>query len=420
MATQNWDDHDRSGKYTAVSSARAYLDSCDKNAILFTIGDNDTFPIWYLQEIEGYRTDVRIVNTSLLMTDWYIDQMKAKAYESEPVPISFSHKDYVDGKRDYLVFDQKTEERLDVKEFFDFVSSDDPRTLIEMKNGQKIQFYPSNKIRIPVNKNNVITNKIVSPKYNDSIVPYIDVDIKGDALYKNRLMMLDIVRNNNWKRPIYFSPGAFADDDYIWMKDYLQLNGMVYKLVPVKTPIDKEASGFDMGSIDTDKMYDIMMKLDWGNSESTKIYHDPETRKNSISYRTHLTRLMNQLIAEGQKDKAKKIIELALTKLPLDYYEFYSMVDPFADGYYKLGETQKARTLLKQLEAKYQDELKYFSRTKASEQNTNAIDIITNIERYRGLLEIMKNNKDTNFYNTEKEVFNSYNKRFDRFGRDME
>ncbi|ELV7525617.1 DUF2723 domain-containing protein [Flavobacterium psychrophilum] len=420
MATQNWDDHDRSGKYTAVSSARAYLDSCDKNAILFTIGDNDTFPIWYLQEIEGYRTDVRIVNTSLLMTDWYIDQMKAKAYESEPVPISFSHKDYVDGKRDYLVFDQKTEERLDVKEFFDFVSSDDPRTLIEMKNGQKIQFYPSNKIRIPVNKNNVITNKIVSPKYNDSIVPYIDVDIKGDALYKNRLMMLDIVRNNNWKRPIYFSPGAFADDDYIWMKDYLQLNGMVYKLVPVKTPIDKEASGFDMGSIDTDKMYDIMMKLDWGNSESTKIYHDPETRKNSISYRTHLTRLMNQLIAEGQKDKAKKIIELALTKLPLDYYEFYSMVDPFADGYYKLGETQKARTLLKQLEAKYQDELKYFSRTKASEQNTNAIDIITNIERYRGLLEIMKNNKDTDFYNTEKEVFNSYNKRFDRFGRDME
>lgn len=420
MATQNWDDHDRSGKYTAVSSARAYLDSCDKNAILFTIGDNDTFPIWYLQEIEGYRTDVRIVNTSLLMTDWYIDQMKAKAYESEPVPISFFFFQAEDGIRDYLVFDQKTEERLDVKEFFDFVSSDDPRTLIEMKNGQKIQFYPSNKIRIPVNKNNVITNKIVSPKYNDSIVPYIDVDIKGDALYKNRLMMLDIVRNNNWKRPIYFSPGAFADDDYIWMKDYLQLNGMVYKLVPVKTPIDKEASGFDMGSIDTDKMYDIMMKLDWGNSESTKIYHDPETRKNSISYRTHLTRLMNQLIAEGQKDKAKKIIELALTKLPLDYYEFYSMVDPFADGYYKLGETQKARTLLKQLEAKYQDELKYFSRTKASEQNTNAIDIITNIERYRGLLEIMKNNKDTNFYNTEKEVFNSYNKRFDRFGRDME
>ena len=205
MASQNWDDHDRSGKYTAPASARAYLDSCEKNAILFTIGDNDTFPLWYLQEVEGYRTDVRIVNTSLLMTDWYIDSMKSKAYDSDPIPISFNHNDYVSGKRDYLVFDEKTEERLPIDEFINFVSSDDPRTLIELKNGQKIQFYPTNKVRFPINKNQIIANKVVNPKYNDSIVPYIDVDIKGDALYKNRLMMLDIVRKNNWKRPIYFS-----------------------------------------------------------------------------------------------------------------------------------------------------------------------------------------------------------------------
>ena len=420
MAVQNWDDHDRSGKYTAVASARAYLDSCEPNAILFTIGDNDTFPIWYLQEIEGYRTDVRIVNTSLLMTDWYIDQMKAKAYESEPVPISFSHKDYVDGKRDYLFFDKRTEERLDIDEFLDFVSSDDSRTLVEMKNGQSIQFYPTNKIRIPVDKNGVIGNKAVNPKFYDSIVPYIDVDIKGDALYKNRLMMLDIVRNNKWKRPIYFSPGAFADEDYIWMKEYLQLNGMIYRLVPVKTPMIEDGSAFDMGDIDTDKMFAIMTKLDWGNGESTAIYHDPETRKNSISYRTNLTRLMNKLIDEGKKDKAKTIIELALTKMPLDYYEYYSMVDPFAEGYYKIGETQEARKLLTQLAAKYQDELKYFSQTKASEQSENAVDIMTNIERYRGLLLIMKKQKDLTFYNQQKITFNSYNKRFERFGRDME
>lgn len=114
MAYQNWDDHDRSGKYTAVTDAKAYLDSCDKNAILFTIGDNDTFPLWYAQEIEGYRTDVRIVNTSLLMTDWYIDSMKKKAYESDPVPLSFNHNDYVDGKRDYLIHDPRTEDRKSV------------------------------------------------------------------------------------------------------------------------------------------------------------------------------------------------------------------------------------------------------------------------------------------------------------------
>ncbi|TGD57304.1 DUF2723 domain-containing protein [Flavobacterium humi] len=420
MASQNWDDHDRSGKYTATSGARAYLDSCEKNAILFTIGDNDTFPLWYLQEIEGYRTDVRIVNTSLLMTDWYIDQMKAKAYDSDPVPISFTHKDYVAGTRDYLIFDKTTEDRLDVNKFFDFVSSDDPRTLIEMKNGQSIHFYPSNKIRIPVDKNTVLKNKVVNAKYQDSIVPYIDVDIKGDALYKNRLMMLDIVRNNHWKRPIYFSPGAFADEDYIWMKDYLQLDGMVYRLVPIRTPLPKDAYGFDMGKIDSDIMYNNVMKWTWGNGDSKDIYHDPQTRKDCISYRTNLTRLMNKLIEEGKNDKAKKIIELALAKMPLDYYDFYSMVDPFADGYYKLGEKEKARQLLKQLAAKYQDNLKYFSGIAASDQNDMGVDIFTSIERYRGLLHIMKDNKDDAFYNEQKVIFNSYNKRFERFGAEME
>lgn len=420
MASQNWDDHDRSGKRTAVASARAYLDSCEPNAILFTIGDNDTFPLWYLQEIEGYRTDVRIVNTSLLMTDWYIDTMKAKAYESDPVPISFSHEDYVSEKRDYLVFEKRTDARLDVNEFFNFISSDDPRTLIELNNGHHVQFYPTNKIRIPVNKDEVLKHKVVNPKLADSIVPYIDVDIKGNAIYKNRLMMLDIVRNNNWKRPIYFSPGAFADDDYIWMKQFLQLDGMVYRLVPIRTPLPEDAYTFDMGRLDSDIMYNIIMKWDWGNGESPNIYHDPETRKDCISHRTNMARLMNQLIIEGQKDKAKKVIELALAKMPIDLYEFYSTVDSFADGYYKIGENQNAQKLLTKLASKYQDELRYFSEIHPSEQNDMAIDIITAIERYRGLLEVAKNNNDIEFYNKMKTTFNATNKRFERFGRDME
>ena len=421
MATQNWDDHDRSGRYTAPASARAYLDSCEKNAILFTIGDNDTFPLWYLQEVEGYRTDVRIVNTSLLMTDWYIDSMKAKAYDSDPVPISFNHKDYVSGKRDYLIFDKTTEERLPIDKFMDFVSSDDPRTLIELKNGQSVQFYPTNKIRIPVNKSQIIANKVVNAKYNDSIVPYIDVDIKGDAMYKNRLMMLDIVRKNNWKRPIYFSPGAFADDDYIWMKQYLQLTGAIYQLVPVKTPLDKDSAGYEMGYIDSDKMYNIVMKWDWGNGESTKIYQDPETRRNSISYRTNLTRLMNQLLLEGKKDKAEKVINLALTKLPLEYYGFYSMIDPFADGLYQIGKKEKARELIKQLTSKYQDELRYFSELPATEQRSYfATDIYTDLIRYKSLFEIIKNNKDDEFYNQQKIAFNNLNKRFEYFDVEME
>jgi len=420
MASQNWDDHDRSGRYTSTAMAKAYLNSCEPNAILFTIGDNDTFPLWYAQEIEHYRTDVKIVCTSLLMTDWYIDQMKAKSYEADGVPITFTHDQYVGDKLDYAVHSPKTENRWDIKNLLEFIGSDNPQTLIEMGNGQKIHFYPTNKIRIQIDKDNIIRNKVVSPKYYDSIVPYIDVDIKGQAIYKNRLMMLDILKNNNWKRPMYFTGGSFGDDDYLWMKDYLQLEGMVYKLVPVRTPIPKDGSPLDMGQIDSEKMYNIVMKWDWGNSNSPKIYHDPETRKNSISYRTNLARLMEQLINEGKKDKAKKVIDLAMDKMPLQYFGYYSLLDPFAGGYYEIGEKEKARHLLDELITKYKQNLDYYKELRPTEQSDLIIDIITDIERYRGLLHVMKDRGDIEYYNKNKSTFNSYNKAFERFGRDTE
>ena len=418
MACQNWDDHDRSDRYTAVAMAKNYLNSCDPDAILFTIGDNDTFPLWYAQEIEKVRTDIKIVNTSLFMTDWYIDQMKTKTYESDPVPISFTHDQYVGDKLDYVAHIPKIESRWDIKDFLNFIKN--PKSTVEMQNGQTIHFYPTNKIRIPVDKNSIIQNKVVATKYNDSIVSYIDIDIKGNALYKNRLMMLDIVANNNWKRPIYFSGGAFDNEDYLWMKNYLQLDGMVYKLVPLKTAVPKDGSPLEMGQIDTDKMYANVMKWDWGNSESSKIYHDPETRRNSITYRTNLSRLMNQLIKEGKKDKAKIIIDLAMTKMPLDKFGYYSVVEPFAKGHYDIGEKAKAQDLLEKLITKYKENLNYYGKQDSSEQNSIAIEIITDIERYRSLLQVMKESGDMDFYNKNRITFNTYVKMFERFGREKE
>jgi hypothetical protein len=417
MASQNWDDHSRANKYTAIAMAKNYLESCDQNAILYTIGDNDTFPLWYAQEIEGIRTDIKIVNTQLFMTDWYIDQMKFKTYKSDGLPISFKHSEYVGDKLDYVAHIPKTDARWDIKAWIDFIKN--PKSTVEMSNGQTIHFYPTNKIRIPIDKNNIIKNKVINPKYYDSIVPYIDLDIKGSAMYKNRLMALDVLANNDWKRPIYFTGGSFGDDDYLWMKDYLQLDGLVYKLVPVKTPIDKE-NPYDMGDIDSYKMYDIVMKWNWGNGDLTTIYHDPETRKNSISYRTNMARLMEQLINEGKTGKAKKIIDLALTKMPMDYYGYYTMVEPFASGYYKLGEKAKARELLERLMTKYKQSLTYYSNIEPSIQNGIASDIITDIERYRSLLMVMKDRGDMAFYNKNKAVFNSFVQRFSRFGRDLE
>jgi hypothetical protein len=418
MGFQNWDDHDRSDRYTAVAMAKSYLSSCDKNAILFTIGDNDTFPLWYAQEIEKFRTDVKIVNTSLFMTDWYIDQMKMKSYESDPLPISFKHSEYVGDKLDYVAHIPKIETRWNVKDFISFIKN--PKSTVEMQNGQTIHFYPTNKIRIPIDKNTIIKNKVVSPQYNDSIVSGIDIDIKGNALYKNRLMMLDLIANNNWKRPVYFSGGAFDPDDYLWMKEFLQLEGMVYKLVPIRTPLPKDASQMDMGGIDSDVMYNKVMHWDWGNSESNAIYHDPETRRNSITYRMNLSRLMNQLIKEGKKEKAKNVIDLAMSKMPVDKFDYYSLVDPFAKGYYEVGEKAKAQQLLSKLIEKYTENLNYYSQLSSEEQVDIAMEIVTDLERYRGLLEIMKESGDLAFYNKSKKTFNTYITVFERFGREKE
>jgi len=174
-----------------------------------------------------------------------------------------------------------------------------------------------------------------------------------------------------------------------------------------------------MGGLDADKMYSIVMKWDWGNSDGN-IYHDPETRKNSISYRSVLSRLMYKLIAEGKTDKAKNVINLAITKMPIEKFGYYSMVEPFAKGYYQVGEKAKAQQLLMKLIGKYQENLNYYGTLPSSDQVDLAVDIITDIERYRSLLQVMKESGDIQFYNKNRAPFNTYIKIFDRFGRDRE
>lgn len=413
LASQNWDDHDRSGKHTAVAMAKAYLDSCEPNAILFTIGDNDTFPMWYLQEIEGYRTDVRIVNTSLLATDWYIDEMKVKSNKSEALPISFTHDQYVGDKRNYCLFDERTTDTLDLGLTLDFLKDD--RSKREMKNGQFVHFYPSEHLKVKIDKQNIIKNKVVSSKYNDSIVNEIHLKLKGGALYKNRILMLDIFNENNWKRPIYFSPGSFGSDDYIWMKEYLQLDGMVYKLVPIRTKL-QEGNSYDMGYIDTDKMYNTINKWTWGNAGSDKIYHDPETRKNALSYRNNLSRLMTALIEEKKFDKAEKVIQIAMKNMPIDYFEFYTTVNPFAEGYYKIGKKEEARKILNQLMKKHQEKITFFNSQSEKQKAFYGREINDEIKRYYMLLLIAEENNDLEYHSQQIVKFRNYNKMMGDYG----
>ncbi|MFP9099887.1 DUF2723 domain-containing protein [Flavobacterium sp. RHBU_24] len=420
MATQNWDDHDRSERYTAVAMAKAYLDSCDPNAILFTVGDNDTFPLWYAQEVEGYRTDVRIVCTTLLHADWYIDMMKQRAYTSAPLPISFTHKEYRAGTRDFLLYNPKTEDRIDIDTFIKFTHLEDERAKAELRNGQMAYTYPTNKISIPVNRDAIIKKKIVGTDKYDSIVKQLEVNLPQDAIYKGNMVMLDIIRNNNWNRPIYFAGRTNDAADFAWMRDYLQMQGMAYKLVPVKTPFTEESSMLDMGYVDTEKSYDTVKKWDWGNMGSPKIYHDPQTRHNGIAFRTTMARLMDALIKEKKTAKAKEVIDLAMQKMPVDEFGFYTLAEPFAGGYYQVGEKEKARKLLTKLTSKYKDSLGYYRSLPTPEQNSVARNIVTDIERYRSLLLVMQENNDTRMYAEAKKDFNECNGWFARFGREDE
>ena len=425
MASQNWDDHDRSGKYTALSSAKKYLDSCLPNAIIFTIGDNDTFPLWYLQEVEGYRTDVRVVCTSLLSTDWYMDDMKKQAWDSEPVPSQLTHNKYVYGTRDALWYAEK--ERLQQKlgkseaeiarllpdtmnldKWMEWVESDKKVTQEQMRNELWEHTFPSKFVRIPVNKQAVLANGVVAPKDADKVVDEIIINITNSLVYKNRMLMLDIINKNNWERPIYFSGGAFSDDEYIWMKNYLQLDGCAYRLTPIRTEPENPRDPFDMGRVDPERGYEVMKNWDWGNSGDPDMYHDVETRRNSVGYRSNITRVAEELTKVGELAKAEELLDLGMEKMPLEIFGHYSLIEPFVNGYYEVNNKEKARDLLDRVILKYQDELDHYKALELGERREIVSDLITAVERYRSLVESAMFYEDDMMVEKHKDIFNEY------------
>ena len=432
MGFQNWDDHDRSNRRTAQSTAKAYLNSTQKDAgaILFTIGDNDTFPLWYAQEIEGYRTDVRVINTSLFATDWFIDQMKRKAYSSDPIPSQLTHDLYHYGSRDAIYFQEVTDKRWDIKDFISWVGSDKPQTKFKYLLGAQgadlsqysdanldIVYYPTNKIRVPVNKENVLASGLVKAKDSALIVDYIDIDLPRSALPKNRLLMLDLLANNDWKRPIYFSGGSFEAGEYLWLKDYLQLDGLVYKLVPIKT---KYESVFEMGRIDTELMAEIVKSWDWGNAGDPDVYLDTQTRIQGLSFRSNIARLIETQIAENKLSEAKEILDLTMENLPVKGFDYYNFVVPFIEGYYAVGATQEARAIFYELKTIYQEHLDYYAFMDVASQYDHIQDIIENLEGYRRILDVLSAGDQKEITQRERDEFEGFMDKFSHFYEGME
>ena len=389
MAAQNWDDHDRSDRYTAREIAKMYLNSCEPNAILFTNGDNDTFPLWYVQEVEGYRTDVRIVNLSLLNTDWYIDMMKRKFYDGDAVPFTLEKKDYVQGTRDVLYYqDLKISGRWYAQDFIDYaLRNDDGVFFTAFPNTQspkKLQFFPMKKFRIPVDKSAVISNGVVLD--SSKIVDFIDWNWNSNVISKRDLMLIDLISNNNWSRPIYFSTtvGSSASS-FFWLQKYFRLEGLAYRFVPVVT----EGSGnqFDFGSVNADKMLSVMYnpegnesKFNFGNMEKPDVFLDETVRRSSFNLRINYGRLASELSRLGRTDEALKVLDFAMEKMPVNKLGYDYFFLNLIEGYYQAGAKERAMNYVQDFSNAMEEELRYYAQFKGSDKRAIQNEIQTDLQ----------------------------------------
>ncbi len=357
MASQNWDDHDRSGRYTAIDFAENYLNSCKPNAILFTNGDNDTFPLWYAQEVEGIRTDVRVINLSYLGTDWYINQHQRKAYEAEPTPFSLKYEQYMPGKRDIVIVQERTKKSLDVKDVMKFVASDDKRTKVQSMTGDYDDVIPTKTLYLNIDSANIMKQKVVELKDTALIVDKMSWPVMGNYVYKNQLMVLDLIAHNNWKRPVYFAI-TVGSSGYYNLKPYFQFEGMAYRLVPIKTTAK---SPLEVGHINTDILYDnIMNKFKWGRITNSDVYLDENNLRMFSHIKNNFSRLAEKLVDEGKKDSAIAVLDkcaevIPESKVPPTYMNIY-----LAQTYYRAGATEKANALIQSLADDVADKLNYF------------------------------------------------------------
>ncbi|PTN10616.1 DUF2723 domain-containing protein [Mangrovibacterium marinum] len=357
MAAENWDDHDRSDRYTCRDFGSNYLNSCAPNAVIFTNGDNDTFPLWYNQEVEGVRTDMRVCNLSYLQTDWYVDQMKRKAYSSEPLPIKFTHDQYVQGTRDvvYLMNDPRLKAPVELSKALDFVRDDDPRT--KLSQADNASYIPSKKLFLKVDKEAVIRNKVVPPEMYDQIVDTIFIDLSGkNYLVKDELMVLDMLANSNWERPLYFAI-TVGRDKYMGLESYFQLEGFAYRFTPVKS----QSNGLYIGTVNTEKMYQHMMQdFKWGNMNNPTVYIDENNQRMMINIRNNFNRLAESLIGEGKKDSAILVLDRCLELIPKQIVPYNYFSQQTAASYFAAGANEKAQSLMQDIVNDYKAEMNYY------------------------------------------------------------
>ncbi len=355
MAAQNWDDHDRSNRKTAVELARNYLNSVGPGGILITHGDNDTFPLWYAQEVENVRTDVRVANTSLLGTDWHIDQMKWAVNESSPLPLTISHEQYLYGTNEYIPVYDTRNQVMDISDVIKLFRH--PEIKLPMTSGRKVDYIASRRISVPVNRENVIKSGILDAKYYDRIPDHIVLTIPEgkDHITKPELFILDLLAGYQWDRPINLL--NFGGDLQIGIKDYLEYQGYSYKLIPIAN----HPSSTEIGFVDSEELYRLMTQsFSWDALSREDYFVDYQnlyTHLGVMPVRNLFLTCAEKFIEEGWISRAREMLDKCMEvmkpypveSIPLGFISNDYVVVQIIRCYYALGDNDKARELAVEL-----------------------------------------------------------------------
>lgn len=389
LAVQNWDDHDRSGRTVARDMGANYLIGTLPNSVFINYGDNDTFPVWYIQEVEGIRTDVRIMNQSYIGGDWYIEQMRLKAYQGEPLPLTLPRSKYLGTPSSPLFYIKETPRpgggMWTAREVMQVVNSEDKNTKVMLENGDLADFIPSRTIALPVNKANVLKSGIVSPDEAHLIEDTIYIKFKSNSIGIGDMVLFDLIASNDWTRPIYFSSSSgpielglinYADNGSAY--SYLQNDGVGFLFVPIKTPITKR---YGAGRINTEKLYDNMMnKFSYGGLKNGA-YVDQFVSNTMLGaqFRSTFARLADSLLSKGDTLRAVKVLDRAMEEIPVPSMRRDEMLIGIAESYWKAGLTDKGDAIALDLLQSDLDYANYYTRFKGEQNKAALVDKFNDI-----------------------------------------
>lgn len=347
LAVQNWDDHDRSERYTARDIGANYLKSTAPDAILFTYGDNDSFPVWYVQDVEQVRPDVRVANLSYIQAGWYIGMMRQKSFESDPLPMSLPQEKYMEGEREQLPVSNRVDKPVPLKDVVTFAGQDDRKYKIDLTGrGDMVNYIPTNKFLIEVDSAKVLANGTVKPYYKERIVSPMIWEYTDNNAFKGDLAIMDLLSTNEWERPVYYST-TVPSTQYKGLEKYFVQEGMAYRVVPVTTGKNEDG---EFGMTDVNVMYDNMMnKFTWGNAEDPSVYLDENNRRMFSNFRRIFGLLANDLLRSGDTTRTIEAARRGLTivpgeKMPHDYFSV-----GLAEALIKAGQREEGTAILNEI-----------------------------------------------------------------------